>query len=211
MSGKKHSSQDQENTKNERRSDEEMMRIKKIQMKASIRRAAIGGGSAGVITFAGAWIIGDVSGSEASVLLKTALPAARSFTGNILISTSTILALMLTLLSFSYKTNINLKWVHYQRIKHIARIDALTLIGSILVFLLLNIPIEESDQPPTHWYSTFYYASLILSSLLGASIITVILMLYDTIRDVIEVIRPGETDDKLQSQLIQEADEAEKK
>lgn len=183
---------------------EEQMQIKKNQLKASMRRAAVGGALSGFITFAGAWFIGDVSGSEAFVLLSTALPAARSFAANILLATSTILALMLTLLSFSYNAEIKLKWAHYQRVKQIAWIDTLTLVGAILIFLLLNIPIEEATEASAHWYSTFYYASLILSSLLGAAIITVILMLYETVKDVIEVVKPGETDEHLQSRLIRQ-------
>lgn len=189
--------------KNEISRKEERLQIKREQVKTSLRRAAIGGGLSGLITFIGAWIIGDVSGNEAYILLESALPAARTFTANVLLATSTILALMLTLLSFSYNTDLKLKWAHYQRIKHIAWIDTLTLVGSILIFLLLNIPIEEAETSPSLWFSAFYYASLILSSLLAASIITVILMLYDTIRDIIEVIQPGETDERLRSKFIE--------
>ncbi|MEX0647824.1 MAG: hypothetical protein WEA56_10700 [Balneolaceae bacterium] len=194
---------DQENQQTEAGSKQERLEVKRSQLKVSIRRAAIGGGVSGLITFTGAWIIGDVSGNEAFVLLESALPAARSFAANVLLATSTILALMLTLLSFSYNTKINLKWAHYQRVKHIAWIDTLTLISAILTFLLLNIPLEESSNSPALWYSAFYYTSLVLSSLLSAAIITVILMLYDTIKDVIEVIGPGETDSELQSKFIQ--------
>lgn len=197
----------QESGEKETNTQQEKVEVKKYQIKKSIQRAAFGGGLAGIITFIGAWIIGGVSGSEAFILLQSALPAARSFAANILLATGTILALMLTLLSFSYNTKVNLKWTHYQRVKHIALTDACTLVASVLIFLLLNIPLEESDQLSPAWYSGFYYASLILSSVLGGAIITVVLMLYDTIRDIIEVIKPGEISDELQSRLIQKETE----
>src|SRR5699024_560217 len=102
------------------------------EAKADAKRALIGGGLAALVTFCGAWIVGEVSGREAGLLLRVALSTTRSFCGTVTLATGNILALMLTLLGLSASANIDLKWTHYYRIKQIARADTITLIGAIL-------------------------------------------------------------------------------
>lgn len=52
-----------------------------------------------------------------------------------------------------------------------------------------HYPIGEQTTPlSSEWYLIAYYAILILSSLLGGMLVSVVLMLYGTIRDLIEVI-----------------------
>jgi hypothetical protein len=164
------------------------------EVKADAERALTGGGLAALATFAGAWMVGEVSGREAHVLLQVSLFTTRSFCGTVTLATGNILALMLTLLGLSTSANIDLKWRHYYRIKQIAWADTITLIGAILIYLLLNIPLEESDPKtdPADWLTSFYYATLILASILGGAVITVILMLYNAIKDMIMAMSPRE-------------------
>lgn len=53
---------------------------------------------------------------------------------------------MLTLLSLSDSMNVDVKWSHYQRVRQIAWIVTITLITTILLYLLLNILIGEADK-----------------------------------------------------------------
>ncbi|HEX6982728.1 MAG TPA: hypothetical protein VF181_08195 [Balneolaceae bacterium] len=162
------------------------------QVKADAKRALIGGGLTALATFAGAWMVGEVSGGEAHLLLQVALSTTRSFCGTVTLATGNILALMLTLLGLSTSSGIDLKWTHYQRIKQIAWADTITLVGAILIYLLLNFPLEESDPKtdPADWLTSFYYATLVLASILGGAVITVILMLYNAIKDMIMAMSP---------------------
>lgn len=159
-------------------------------LKADGRRAAIGGFLAALTILGGSWMSGQTSGSEAQYLLETVLPSVRSFSGTLMLALGTILALMLTLLGLSASADIDLKWFHYQRIKQIALVDMVTFIVAVLVYLLLNVPIQETDSGTSVWFYNIYYATLIISSLLAGAIITIVLMLYNAIRNIIHALGP---------------------
>lgn len=175
------------------------------QVNKDLKRAFIGGGLAAAFTLAGAMTVGFASGGEAYQLLQTALPAVRSFCGTVILAMGNILALMLTLISLSASTDIDLKWSHYHRVQQIAWADTVTLIGAILIYLLLNIPLNESEPPSIAWFTGFYYATLVLSSILGGAIITIILMLFSAVKDLIHVIGPSDADsDQFNRDIINE-------
>lgn len=107
-----------------------------------------------------------------------------------MLSLITVLALILTLLGLSSSAETKLKWVHYQRIKQIALVDMITFIAAVLFYLLLNVPIQETDSGTLGWFYGLYYAALIISSLLAGAVITVVLMLYNAVRNIIYAIGP---------------------
>lgn len=165
------------------------------KVRVDARQAAVGGALAAVVSLVGAWLVGQTSGAEARMLLETSLTTTRSFCGTLTLALGNILALMLTLLSLSASTDIDLEWAHYQRVKQIAWVVTVSVIGATLIYLLLNVPLVQSDKaadPTTPGYEALYYATLILSSLLAGAFITVVLMLYNTLRDIIRVIGPKE-------------------
>lgn len=172
-------------------------------------RALVGGGLAAMITLVGAFIVGEASGYEAYRLLEVALSATRNFCGTITLATGNILALMLTLISLSVNSDIELKWAHYQRVEEVALVDTITFVGAILIYLLLNMPISETEpaSDPTMWIAYFYYGTLVLASLLGGAVITVILMLFNTVRDIILIMSPSE--EHTPSGLVRKPDEEE--
>jgi len=159
-------------------------------VKVDLRRAIIGGSVSFFIIFAGGWLAGFASGSEAFDLFKTALPSTRSFAGTLSLALGNILALMLTLLSLSASMDMDIKWAHYQRVRQISWGVTVTLIITVLVYLLLNIPIVESDKNLKNWYTAIYYSTLVFSALLGGAFITIILLLYNTVRDMIGMLDP---------------------
>jgi hypothetical protein len=163
-------------------------------VKVDLKRAVFVGGSISfIVILAGGWLAGFASGSEAFDLFQTTLPSTRSFAGTLSLALGNILALMLTLLSLSASMDIDIKWAHYQRVRQIAWIVTVTLIVTILVYLLLNIPITESDKQLMQWYTAIYYATLTFSALLGGAFITIVLLLYNTIRDMIGMLDPENT------------------
>lgn len=192
---------------NEKRNDNEGASLDLQEIKADAKRALIGGGLTILVTFVGAWIVGEVSGSEINRLLQVLLTSTRAFCGTVTLTTGNILALMLTLLGLSSNSGIDLKWTHYQRIKQIALVDTITLISAILVYLLLNIPLEESDPKtdPSQWLQYFYYATLTTASILGGAVITVILMLYNAVKDIILALSPRE--EERPSHIVKSQDE----
>jgi uncharacterized membrane protein YozB (DUF420 family) len=183
-----------------------MQMIVPERVRVDAKRALIGGGLAAGVTLLGAWLVGEASGAEARILLETALPRARTFCGTVTIALGNVLALMLTLLSLSTGADVDLKWGHYQRVKQVAFIDAFTLIAAVLIYLLLNIPLTDADaaQGSNGWYAGLYYAVLALTSLLGGALISVVLMLYNTVRDLIRAVGPDR-----ESTLVRQEEEEE--
>jgi hypothetical protein len=162
-------------------------------LKVDAQRAAAGGVLAALVTLGAAWLVGSASGAGPHDLLKTSLSSTRSFAGTVTLALGNILALMLTFLGLSAGVDVDLKWSHYQRVKQIAWLNTVALIGAVLIYLMLNVPLAESeagtaDTNPTTWFSALYYATLVLSSLLGGALISIALMLFNTVRDIIHVI-----------------------
>lgn len=176
------------------------------EIQVDTKRAAVGGILAALTTLSGAWMVGAASGMEIFELLQTSLRTARSFAGTITLALGNILALMLTLLSLSAATNIDLKWGHYLRIKQISWLTSFTLVTSILVYLLLNIPLSEADDKALPWFSYVYYATLGVSSLLGGALISIVLMFYNAAKDIILALGPVESGEY----LIREEEKEEK-
>lgn len=165
------------------------------KLRDDAKQAVLGGGLAAIVTLGGALLVGEATGGEAYLLLEISLETTRSFAGTVTLALGTILGLMLTLLSFSRSVDIDLKRHHYWRVKQIAKFDMVTLVGAILCYLLLNVPITETDpnsSEPAKWMGYFYYATLVLSSALGGSLITVIFMLYNAIKDIIDTVAPSD-------------------
>lgn len=164
------------------------------QIQVDLRRAILGGAIAALVTLAGSWWVGHISGGEARVLVEASLPRMRSFCNTIILSSATILALMLTILGMSSQASSELTAHHYQRIRQIALFDAILIVGTATVLLVFNVPITESENVPTVWFATLYYVILACTSLIGGALVSVVLMIHHTISDIIDVIGLGRTD-----------------
>ncbi|HET8735478.1 MAG TPA: hypothetical protein VFM69_02660 [Pricia sp.] len=161
------------------------------------RRALIGGAISLAIILAGSFLLGRLSGYEAKVLIKNSLDGLNTLCNTIALASATILALLLTLLSLSSGSKSELKKEHYQNVLRIAKLDTAVFIAAVISFLVLNLPITEGDSVPENWFSTIYYISLGISSLLSASLIVVVLMLYNTVVNLIKIIGLGIKDHPL--------------
>lgn len=161
------------------------------------KRAFFGGAVAALVMGAGTFVLGEISGYEARALLSSSLSSINTLCNTVIIGSSTILALMLTLLSLSRAAKTKLSHEHYSNVLVIAKTDTLLIITAVITFLLLNLPITETENVPASWYSSIYYITLGLSAILGGVFISVITMLYGTIASVIEIIGFKKTDHPL--------------
>lgn len=199
------SGQDPSQSSKEKKTESEKSDFISEQLQTDTKRAVIGGSLAAVITAIGGWLVGEATGGEGHVLLNMTLETTRSFCATVTLALGNILALMLTLLSLSANSNVDLTWSHYQRVKKIAWLVSVVLIGSILIYLLLNIPLEKTEQSGTPSFEYLYYMTLATGSVLGGALISVVLMLYSTVIDIINAVGP---DEGVQAD-IQKASEAE--
>lgn len=169
----------------------------KISMSPIIKRAFVGGAVATLVMGVGTFILGEVSGYEAKVLLSSSLSGINMLCNTVILGSSTILALMLTLLSLSRAARSTLSNAHYQHVLMVARTDTILIVAAVVTFLFLNLPITESKAVPTAWYSIVYYVSLAMASILGGGFIAVVTMLYGTISNVIAIVGFKQTDHPL--------------
>ncbi|HZJ21081.1 MAG TPA: hypothetical protein VFD35_12120 [Pricia sp.] len=161
------------------------------------KRAFLGGGISLLVITIGTYLLGHLSGYEAKVLIKNSVDGLNTLCNTIALASATILALLLTLLSLSASSTSKLKEEHYINVLLIAKVDTIVFIAAVMSFLFLNLPITESDSVPANWFSTIYYITLGVSSVLSASLIVVVLMLYNTVVNIIKIVGLGVKDHPL--------------
>lgn len=79
----------------------------------------------------------------------------------------------------------------------IAKLDTVVFIVAMIAFLLLNIPVTESKEIPIAYFTVIYYVSIALASLLSGGLIAVVLMLYGTVHNIIQIVGLGRSDHPL--------------
>jgi len=152
------------------------------------KRAVTGGLLATIFTGLGVFLLGNISGYEAKHLLEVSLSGLNMLCNTIVLASATILALLLTLLGISSGSESNLKEKHYIQVLSIAKFDVILFVGALILFQFFNIPIIESDSVPTEWFKIIYWAILFFTSIICGMMITVVLMLYNTITNMITIV-----------------------
>ncbi len=157
----------------------------------------IGGGLAIALALSGNFLVGHIySGLEARRFIEAMLPTTQTLTFASITASSTILALMLTLISFTRKLENEFDMFFYRRIKNIGLLSCIALITSILLLLFLSVPVQESDKIPVTWYKIIYYTIISLSALISGLVVTIVLMLFNAISGLIDVVCPDADNDK---------------
>ncbi len=156
------------------------------------KKAVYGGLLATAFTGLGVFLVGSLSGYEAKHLLDVSISGLNMLCNTIVLGSATILTLLLTVLSVSSGFDSNLKKKHYLQVLNIAKFDVILFISALILFQFFNIPILESEQVPISWYNHIYWATLISTSIISGMMITVILMLYNAVTNLISIIGLGE-------------------
>jgi hypothetical protein len=153
--------------------------------------ALIGGLLAACIAVVGQWFIGRVySGEDARQLIIAMLNSALFFGASVVTASATILALMLTMLSLSDQSKIDFDAVFFHRIERIGILTTISLASSILLLLFLSIPVQQSEKISSDWFTTIYYVLIVALALLAGLLVSIVLMLLNAIRSLIEGVRP---------------------
>lgn len=168
-----------------------------LKLSRYTKRAMLGGFISLVAIFTGAYLLGELSGYEAKELIKNSIAGLNTLCNTIALASATILALLLTLISLSAGSGSKLKNEYYKNVLQIAKLDTAVFIASVTTFLIFNLPITESENVPPNWFSWIYYSSLAISSVLSAALIVVVLMLYNTVVNIIKIVGLGMEDHPL--------------
>lgn len=150
------------------------------------RLALLGGVIAAIIGFGGMAIVGTASSFEARRLLESVLPTARFAASAYVAAGATILALMLTMITFSISHDLEFRRSHYKRIRSIAAMTTVLIVASVMLLMFLNFPLGEADVD-RDWYLWVYYVVVFGGAVTGGFFISTILMLYYAVRELIGV------------------------
>ncbi len=151
-----------------------------------VRSAVAGGAAAALIGFAGMVVVGTATAFEARRLLDAVLPTARFAASAYVAGGATILALMLTLITFSISNELEFREGHYKRIREISGLTTIVICASVLLLMFLSFPLGEADVD-RGWYLWVYYAVLLGGAATGGVFITIMLMLYYAIRGLVSI------------------------
>lgn len=154
------------------------------------RRALIVGVVVAALGLASQILLGTIYGNEARSLTQAVIGPARSLAGGIITASSTVIALMLTILSLRTQSDSQFEASFYDRIKSTAWLGALALSSSIVFLLLLSIPIPESGAQPQEAYTIYYYLVIGSAAVLAGLFVAVVMLLYSAVESVINAVHP---------------------
>ncbi len=174
-----------------------MKNIKKILPAKELRKPIIIAWSLAILIGASVpFITGQIYGSEqAKDLLESVQKASLYYGSAITASSATILALMLTLLSLTNGRDKKSNKSTYIRLKSIASHCVLAFLGSIILLLFASFPVTDFDKIPLTWYEYVYYVICFWNGILAGQIISTILILRDTVTNMIADISPDFDED----------------
>jgi hypothetical protein len=172
------------------------------------RTAIFGGVIGGVVISAGTILLGEISSYEAKVLIEKSISGLNTLCNTVVLASATILALMLTLLGVGLRSNLNFNKIYYENILQVAKLDTIVIISGLVFFLIFNLPVSESENLPENWHKILYYVAIALSGILSGTFIVVVIMLYNTIKNIILIEGIGVKDHPL---LAKEMEEEKKK
>jgi len=139
-------------------------------------------------------VMGSIGDAEARRLVEAIIPTSSLFCSAILTVAATILALMLTMIGLGSRAKTELADAHYHRILKIARYDAILFCSAAVIFVLHCVPVYQSDALPGWWYPSIYYGLLVATSLLGGGAVSIVVLLFLAVKDIVQVVGLGHTD-----------------
>lgn len=149
------------------------------------------------IVYFGSWGVGQVSNWQGLSMLKAAQPTLRFLASTLMSCTATILALILTLLSFSSQKKKKFKSSHYTNLQRTVALCTITFVGSLILLMFLNIPLENTDDIIDQHFSIIYHVIQIYAALLGGMLMVIILLLYRSASNLIIMTHPDKNSDHL--------------
>ena len=166
--------------------------IKSIYRDFKYRRyLAIFLGIAAFVVVAQPFLIGNIYSDAKAIELLQGLKSSSLYFGSAIATTSaTVLALMLTLLSMTNKSDTSFDKSTYRGITVIGFISTATFVGAILLLLCLSLPVGEFENIPDGWFKALYYTISTLNGMLSGLMIVGILILFETVSVLIQKLSP---------------------
>ena len=160
-------------------------------MKAWLPRISTvaGTGISTLIFLATVFAVGRVGAGRAIDLLEATLPTIRFLCSSAIAASSTVLALMLTLLSLTEGSEEAFQEEHFERLRRVASLCVVAMIVGIGLLLFMCVPIGEAGEF-TQWYEAIYYVTLVTASALGGMLVAIVLLLRTALLGLIRFASP---------------------
>ena len=168
---------------------------------ADRKSALVGGVAAAALGFGTMAVVGKASSFEARRLLDAIIPTVRYSASAYIAGGGTILALMLTMITFSISNELNFASDYFRRIRDIAVLATIEIVGCVLLLMFIAFPLGEVGAAPS-WYLWAFYAVLFGGAVSGGLFVSTVLVLFYAIRGLIDI---GQNPDE--SQLLATDDE----
>lgn len=146
----------------------------------------VGGAVAAIMGFLTMSVVGNATSFEARRLLDAVIPTVRYSASAYIAGGGTILALMLTMITFSISHDLSFRPGYYSRISDIATLATTVIVGSVIVLMFLAFPLGEAGVARS-WYLWVFYAVLLGSSIIGGLMVSTVLLLFYAIRGLITI------------------------
>lgn len=151
--------------------------------------AFAGGGVAAGFFLTTLFLLGRLGAYEAISILEATLPTIRFLSSSAIAASSTVLALMLTLLGLTQRSDPSFRAQYFSRIRQIAGLCVTAMIVAVGLLVFMCVPIGESEEL-TRWYEVIYYVTFIIASGLGGLLVAIILLLRKAVLTVVQVTSP---------------------
>jgi hypothetical protein len=169
-------------------------------------RGVIAGGTVSALAlFATIIGVGRVGSFEALGLIEAALPTAQFFASSVIGGSITILALLLTLVALTLRSDVDFHTRLFVRARYLTRLSVTSLLLATAILLAMTIPIGEVDELG-RLYATFYYGLAVVLAVLGGLVVATGLLIGATLRGLLDMAHPEgvsdletERDDELPS------------
>ncbi len=141
-------------------------------------------------------ITGQIYGAaEAKQLLQSVQKSSLYYGSALIASSSTILALMLTILSLTHNNHEDPSKSVFLKLKTVASLCVFTFIGALVLLLIISFPVLEFEKIPAHWFEFVYYAFCVWNGILAGLMLSVILILKETTLNLIGYLSPDFDED----------------
>lgn len=127
---------------------------------------------------------------EARQLLDAMTESALFLNAAITTGSATIIALMLTLLGLTRHVHDHFQRAFHDRIRTIAWLATVALLGALMVLVTMTIPVVESEAISASWYRGLWWTFSGAIAFVSGLFVSVVLTLLVTIIGAVDVLRP---------------------
>lgn len=127
---------------------------------------------------------------DARQLLEAMTESALFLNAAITTGSATIIALMLTLLGLTRHVHDHFQRAFHDRIRTIAWLATVALLGALIVLVTMTIPVVESEAISTSWYRGLWWTFSGAIAVVSGLFVSVVLTLLVTIIGAVDVLRP---------------------